>query len=103
MNLNEAKVGAGKITELISTSATKETLPPYFHHGYLFTSTTLTSLVHQFARGRSGVTELGHTRPAMTLARYNRDVPNLTREDGSLLAGTSDMGKHSPPSEIIKR
>jgi integrase len=44
---------------------------------------------------------LGHKSLVMTLERYNRYVPNLTREDGKLLAGTSKMGKRFPTSEII--
>jgi integrase len=44
---------------------------------------------------------LGHKSLVMTLERYNRYVPNLTREDGKLLAGTSAMGKRFPTSEII--
>jgi len=44
---------------------------------------------------------LGHKSLVMTLERYNRYVPNLTREDGKLLAGTSEMGKRFPMSENI--
>ena len=44
---------------------------------------------------------LRHQSPVVTLERYNRYVPNLTREDGKLLAGTSAMGKRFPTSEII--
>ena len=36
---------------------------------------------------------LGHKSPVMTLERYNRFVPNLTREDGKALLGTSEMAK----------
>ena len=43
---------------------------------------------------------LGHKSPVVTLERYNRYVPNLTREDGKLLAGMSGMGKRFPASEL---
>ena len=45
---------------------------------------------------------LGHKSLVMTLERYNRYVPNLTREDGKLLAGTSEMGKRFPMLEKNK-
>jgi len=41
---------------------------------------------------------LGHKSPVVTLERYNRSVPNLTREDGKLLAGTRGMAKRFPTS-----
>ncbi|MFI5331022.1 MAG: site-specific integrase [Desulfobaccales bacterium] len=41
---------------------------------------------------------LGHKSLVMTLEMYNRYVPNLTWEDGKLLAGTSEMGKRFPMS-----
>ena len=42
---------------------------------------------------------LGHKSPVVTMERYNRFVPNLTREDGKLLAGTSEMEKRFSMSE----
>ena len=33
---------------------------------------------------------LGHKSPVMTLERYNRFVPNLTREDGKSLLGAGN-------------
>jgi integrase len=44
---------------------------------------------------------LGHKSLVMTLERYNRYVPNLTREDGKLLAGTNEMGKRFPTPENL--
>jgi integrase len=41
---------------------------------------------------------LGHKSAVMTLERYNRYVPNLTREDGKLLAGTRGIAKRFPTS-----
>ena len=41
---------------------------------------------------------LGHQSPVVTLERYNRSVPNLTRENGKLLAGTRGMAKRFPTS-----
>ena len=42
-----------------------------------------------------------HKSPGVTLEKYNRFVPNLTREDGKLLAGTSGMGKRFPTSVLV--
>jgi integrase len=41
---------------------------------------------------------LGHKGPVVTLERYNRSVPNLTRENGKLLAGTRGIAKRFPTS-----
>ena len=38
---------------------------------------------------------LGHKSPVVTLEKYNRLVPNLTREDGKALLQAKEMGKRS--------
>jgi integrase len=42
---------------------------------------------------------LGHKSPVITLERYNRFVPNLTREDGRALLAADEMAKRSGPPE----
>jgi hypothetical protein len=37
---------------------------------------------------------LGHKSPVVTLERYNRFVPNLTREDGKALLEAGKIAKH---------
>ncbi len=45
---------------------------------------------------------LGHKSPVVTLEKYNRYVPNLTREDGRALLAANEMAKRSgPPEKII--
>jgi len=41
---------------------------------------------------------MGHKSPVMTLERYNRYVPNLTREDGKALLEVDKMVKSSTTS-----
>ncbi len=38
---------------------------------------------------------LGHQSPVVTLEKYNRNVPNLTREDGKALLVADGMAKRS--------
>ena len=38
---------------------------------------------------------LGHKSPVVTLEKYNRFVPNLTREDGKALLAANEMAKRS--------
>ena len=38
---------------------------------------------------------LGHKSPVITLERYNRFVPNLTREDGRALLAADEKAKRS--------
>jgi hypothetical protein len=40
---------------------------------------------------------LGHKSPVMTLEKYNRFVPNLTREDGKAVLEAVKMAKSSGP------
>ena len=42
---------------------------------------------------------LGHQSPVVTLEKYNRYVPNLTREDGKALLAANEMAKRSGPPE----
>jgi integrase len=42
---------------------------------------------------------LGHKSPVITLERYNRFVPNLTREDGRALLAADEKAKRSGPPE----
>jgi integrase len=42
---------------------------------------------------------LGHKSPVVTLEKYNRFVPNLTREDGKALLAATEMAKRSGPPE----
>ena len=42
---------------------------------------------------------LGHKSPVVTLEKYNRYVPNLTREDGKALLAANEMAKRSGPPE----
>src|SRR5208337_1144835 len=42
---------------------------------------------------------LGHQSPVVTLEKYNRYVPNLTREDGKALMAANEMAKRSGPPE----
>ena len=44
---------------------------------------------------------LGHQSPVVTLEKYNRYVPNLTREDGKALLAATEMAKRSGPPEKI--
>ena len=44
---------------------------------------------------------LGHQSPVVTLEKYNRYVPNLTREDGKALLAANEMAKRSGPPEIF--
>lgn len=44
---------------------------------------------------------LGHKSPVVTLEKYNRFIPNLTRADGKALLGMGKMGKRFPMEEII--
>ncbi len=37
---------------------------------------------------------LGHKSPVVTLEKYNRFVPNLTREDGKALLEAGKIAKH---------
>ena len=37
----------------------------------------------------------------MTLEKYNRYVPNMTREDGKALLGATEMAKRSGPLKIL--
>ena len=46
---------------------------------------------------------LGHKSPVVTLEKYNRYVPNLTREDGKALMAANEMAKRSGPPEKILR
>jgi len=39
---------------------------------------------------------LGHKSPVVTLEKYNRFIPNLTRADGKALLGMGKMGKRFP-------
>ena len=41
---------------------------------------------------------LGHQSPVVTLEKYNRFVPNLTRADGKALLEANEMAKRSPAS-----
>jgi integrase len=43
----------------------------------------------------------GHKSPVITLERYNRFVPNQTREDGKALLAATEMAKRSGPPEKI--
>ena len=45
---------------------------------------------------------LGHKSPVITLERYNRFVPNLTREDGRALLAADEKAKRSGPPEKIQ-
>jgi hypothetical protein len=38
-----------------------------------------------------------HKSPVVTLERYKRFGPNLTREDGKALLAANEMAKHSGP------
>jgi hypothetical protein len=40
---------------------------------------------------------LGNKNPVVTLKKYNRYVPNLTREDGKALLAANKMAKRSGP------
>ncbi len=42
---------------------------------------------------------LGHKSPVMTLEKYNRFVPNLTRTDGKALLEAGKIAKHFAKSE----
>lgn len=42
---------------------------------------------------------LGHRSRVMTLEKYNRFVPNLTRADGKALLGTHRVAKPSGEAE----
>lgn len=42
---------------------------------------------------------LGHRSPVMTLKKYNRFVPNLTRADGKALLTTNEKAKRSGGAE----
>ncbi len=42
---------------------------------------------------------LRHQSPVVTLEKYNRYVPNLTREDGKALLAADEMAKRSAPPE----
>ena len=44
---------------------------------------------------------LGHKSPVVTLEKYNRFVPNLTREDGKALLAANEMAKRSGVPEIF--
>ncbi len=44
---------------------------------------------------------LGHQSPVVTLEKYNRYVPNLTREDGKALLAVNAMAKRSGPPESL--
>jgi integrase len=44
---------------------------------------------------------LGHKSPVITLERYNRFVPNLTREDGKALLAANEMAKRSDVPEFF--
>ena len=44
---------------------------------------------------------LGHKSLVMTLERYNRYVPNLTREDGKALLAATEMAKRSGVPETF--
>jgi integrase len=44
---------------------------------------------------------LGHKSPVVTLEKYNRYLPNLTREDGKALLAANEMAKRSGPPEKI--
>ncbi len=46
---------------------------------------------------------LGHQSPVVTLEKYNRYVPNLTREDGKALLAANEMAKRSgPPGNYLE-
>ena len=42
---------------------------------------------------------LGHKSPVVTLEKYNRFVPNLTRTDGKALLEAGKIAKHFPQYE----
>ena len=42
---------------------------------------------------------LGHKSPVVTLEKYNRFVPNLTRSDGKALLEAGKNAKHFAPHE----
>ena len=44
---------------------------------------------------------LGHKSPVITLERYNRFVPNLTRSDGKALLAANEMANRAGPPEKI--
>ena len=46
---------------------------------------------------------LGHKSPVVTLEKYNRFIPNLTRADGKALLGMGEKGKRFPMEEIISQ
>jgi len=46
---------------------------------------------------------LGHKSPVVTLEKYNRFIPNLTRADGKALLGMGEMGKRFPMEEFISQ
>jgi len=46
---------------------------------------------------------LGHKSPVVTLEKYNRFIPNLTRADGKALLGMGKMGKRFPMEEFISQ
>jgi integrase len=46
---------------------------------------------------------LGHKSLVVTLEKYNRFVPNLTREDGKALLAANEMAKRSGVPEIFKQ
>ncbi len=45
---------------------------------------------------------LGHQSPVVTLEKYNRYVPNLTREDGEALLAAGLTGERFPVVNLIK-
>ena len=62
--------------------------PPYqMRHTFATLAISLGENINWVAR------MLGHKSPVMTLERYNRFVPNLTRLDGRALLGTSQKGE----------
>jgi integrase len=46
---------------------------------------------------------LGHKSPVVTLEKYNRFVPNLTRTDGKALLGVGPTGERFPVGEKINQ
>jgi hypothetical protein len=45
---------------------------------------------------------LGHQSPVVTLQRYNRFVPNLTRTDGKALLAAGLTGERFPVGNLIQ-